>query len=96
MAGPPATDNMAIAALVCGILGITTFWLCLIGAVPSILGIVFGVIGKSRVDKSGGRLQGRGMALAGIICGSIGVVLAIGLIVLFIVSDSSTSYNNGF
>ncbi len=77
----PKNDGMSIAGLVCGISGLATLVLCGIGLIPAILGVVFGVIGMKKVDASNGSLQGRGMALAGAICGAV----AIGLFVLYMI-----------
>ena len=55
---------------------------CGIGLIPAILGVVFGVIGMKKVDASGGALKGKGMALAGAICGAI----AIGLFIIYLIS----------
>lgn len=76
----PKNDGMSIAGLVCGISGLTLIG-CGIGLIPAILGVVFGVIGMKKVDASGGALKGKGMALAGAICGGV----ATGLFVLYIV-----------
>jgi hypothetical protein len=89
----PKNDGMSIAGLVCGISGLTLIG-CGIGLIPAILGVVFGVLGMKKVDASGGALKGRGMALAGAICGAV----AIGLFLLWLVlalfgvfnSDSSS------
>lgn len=67
------TNGFAIAALVLGIV-----WVYWIG---SILALVFGYIGKNQIDQSGGRETGRGMAIAGIVLGWIGV----GFLILFLV-----------
>ena len=56
---------MAIASLVLGIV-----WVYGIGA---ILALVFGYMAKSQIDASGGTQQGRGMAIAGIVLGWIGI-----------------------
>ena len=76
----PKNDGMSIAGLVCGISGLTLIG-CGIGLIPAILGVVFGILGIKKVDASGGAIKGRGMALAGAICGAV----AIGLFVLYIV-----------
>lgn len=71
------TNGLAIASLVLGIV-----WLFGIG---SILALVFGYIGKSQIDRSGGRESGRGLAIAGIVLGWVGVgllLLAITLVIL--------------
>jgi hypothetical protein len=56
---------MAIASLVLGIL-----WLYWVG---SVLALVFGYVAKRQIDDSRGTQQGRGMAVAGIVLGWIGV-----------------------
>jgi hypothetical protein len=66
------TNGMAIASMILGIL-----WLWWLG---SILALIFGYMGKSQIDRSGGQQSGRGMAIAGIVLGWIGV----GTFVLFI------------
>jgi uncharacterized protein DUF4190 len=67
------TNGLAIASLVLGIL-----WLWWIG---SILALVFGMVAKSQIDNSGGLQQGRGMAIAGIVLGWVGI----GLLLVFVV-----------
>jgi hypothetical protein len=78
---PPAakTNGMAIAAMVLGIL-----WLYGIG---SILALVFGYMAKTQIDASGGRESGRGMAVAGIVLGWVGI----GLILLVFVAAAAAS-----
>lgn len=67
------TNGFAVASMVLGIL-----WLYWIG---SILALIFGMIAKGQIDSSGGTQQGRGMAIAGIVLGWVGV----GFLLLFIV-----------
>lgn len=62
---PEAGKGMAIAALVCGLVGI----LCT-GGILNILALVFGIIAKKQGSKSG-------MATAGIVLGAIGIALAV-------------------
>ena len=90
----PKNDGMSIAGLVCGISGLATLVLCGIGLIPAILGVVFGLIGMKKIDASGGALKGRGMALAGAICGAVAIGLFLIWLVLVIFgvfnSDSSS------
>ena len=74
---PQSTNGFAIASLVLGIL-----WIYWIG---SALALIFGYIAKSQIDSSGGRQSGRGMAIAGIVLGWIGV----GILVLLILAGVS-------
>ena len=71
----PRTNGMAIAAMVLGIV-----WIYGIG---SILALVFGYSAKRQIDGSGGRESGRGMAVAGIVLGWVGVAGLIFLILAF-------------
>jgi hypothetical protein len=73
-----ATNTMAILALVFGIGG---GW----------LGILFGHMALSQIRRTGE--QGRGLALAGLICGYIGAgITLIVIIVLIVVSVNTRSY----
>jgi hypothetical protein len=67
----PSTNGLAIAALVLGIL-----WLYWVG---SILAVIFGHIALSQIDHS--RQRGRGLAIAGLVLGYVG--LALFLLVIF-------------
>jgi hypothetical protein len=78
------TNGFSIAALVLGIVWI--YW------VGSILALVFGYIAKSQIDRSRGLQSGRGMAIAGIVLGWIGVATLILVIVLVAVGASSEPY----
>jgi hypothetical protein len=84
---PPTstTNGLAIASLVSSIAG---FVLCGIGY---ILGLVFGYIAKNQIDQSGGTQQGRGMAVAGIIIGWVGVGLVVLIIVIAIIASAASS-----
>lgn len=78
---PTKTDGLAVAGLVCGILGILLGWMYLI--LP-ILGIIFGAVGLHRVNNSNGDRGGKRMASAGLVTGIIGVCLWIALFALLI------------
>ena len=76
------TNGLAIASLVLGVL-----WMYGLG---SILALVFGYSAKGNIDRSNGRETGRGMAVAGIVLGWIGVGLLL-LVILVAVAGSSSS-----
>lgn len=68
---PPKRSGMAVAALVLGIIGvIPCFWGCF---VFSILGIVFGQLGKKDIRESAGAKTGAGAAKWGFILGIVGL-----------------------
>jgi hypothetical protein len=65
-----ASNAWCVASLVLGIIGIPT---CFI-AVPAVLAIIFGAIGYNQVANAGEEGSGKGMAIAGIACGIIGLL----------------------
>jgi Domain of unknown function (DUF4190) len=72
------TSGLAVASLVTGLF----FW-CLL--VPGIVAIVLGYLALEQIDRSGGATTGRGMAVAGIILGWVGIaLLGIGVLAWFI------------
>jgi uncharacterized RDD family membrane protein YckC len=71
----PRNNGLAIASLVCSIVGIVFF------AVPAVVGVIFGFVARSQIRQSNGTQTGDGMALAGIIVG----IVTIGSWVLFLV-----------
>jgi len=79
---PPRTPGQAYAALILGIVGLVVCPL-----LPSIAAVVFGHISKGEIDRAGGQLGGRGIAMTGLILGWIGVAFW-ALIFLVIVAFS--------
>lgn len=71
---PEAGKGMAIAALVCGLVGL----LCT-GGMLNILALIFGIIAKKQGSKSG-------MATAGIVLGAIGIAFAVIVAVIGIIA----------
>jgi len=76
-AGPAPTCGMAIASLVCGILG-------LFSGITAVFAIIFGHIARGQIRESAGALAGKGMATAGLVMGYGVCLLTIGLIALLI------------
>jgi predicted Zn finger-like uncharacterized protein len=70
-ARPPATSGMAIASLVCGLL------FCVIPVISSLLAIIFGIIGISKTKDP--RVGGKGMSIAGLILGCVGLLMFVPL-----------------
>jgi len=78
------TNGLAIASLVLGIL-----WLYWIG---SILALVFGYIALHQIRRSNGWQEGRGIAVAGVVLGWVGVgVLAVLLVLVAAIADDAES-----
>jgi prepilin-type processing-associated H-X9-DG protein len=65
------TSRAAVASLVLGLVGPCTCWL----ACP--VGFLLGIVGVRAVRRGGGRVRGRGLAIAGIVLAAIGLLLAV-------------------
>jgi hypothetical protein len=72
--GPQAqkTNGLAIASLVCGIVGLLLF-----GIILGPLAFIFGLVAMNQINKSGGAQKGKGLAIAGVVFGAIALVGAI-------------------
>lgn len=81
------TNQLAIAALVCGIAQLF-FWL-----LAAIAAIVLGHMARRQIRQTGE--AGDGMALAGLILGYIGLVLGVGIIIAVIAVVAAASHNGG-
>lgn len=68
-AGRPQTSGLAVTSLV---LGVLSLFCSIITAIP---GLIVGLISLSQIKKSGGRLTGRGLAIAGISISSAMIVM---------------------
>ena len=88
MPGAPAmamtteSNGFAVAALVLGILSLVLFFTIWIPFLLGVLAIVFGALGISRANKIGGKQKG--LAIAGLVCGAVGMVIAVLFIVLIV------------
>jgi Domain of unknown function (DUF4190) len=82
--GPiPKPSGFAVSALVLGIIGLFLSWITF--GIPSMLAVIFGHIGVSRVRRGVG--DGRGMAIAGMVLGYLVIgmffLLVVGLFAVF-------------
>lgn len=89
---PPQTNGKSIVALVLGILAIVVPY---VGFVLGIIAIVFAKLSFTEIRQRGE--QGRGLAVAGLVCGIIGtalyaIIIAI-LVIAFIAVAGASSYS---
>ncbi|MFF8833591.1 DUF4190 domain-containing protein [Streptomyces sp. NPDC015131] len=85
------SNGLGIAALVLGILGVVLFCLWGLGIVLGVLALIFGIIGRGKARR--GEADNHGMALAGIILGSIAIV--VGGVVLALMITEVTQERDG-
>ncbi|MFF0473097.1 DUF4190 domain-containing protein [Streptomyces sp. NPDC004284] len=85
------SNGMGIASMVLGIIAAVGFCLYGLNIILGILALIFGIIGMKKAGR--GEATNRGMALAGVILGSIGIVVGtviLGLIVWAATQDTSS------
>ncbi len=80
-----ATNGLAVAALVLGIIGIPGVFALF--NIFSVLALIFGLVSRSQIQKSGGTQGGAGMAMAGIVLGTIGIALDVIWIIVAVTSS---------
>lgn len=81
MIGAP-TNGMAIASMVCGIIGIM---LCYIHGLCALPAVICGHVAMKQINNSLTPMGGKGMAVAGLVTGYIGLLFQLGWIILFAV-----------
>ena len=84
--GGAKNDPFSITALSTGIPAIILSCCCgLLGGILGIIATVFGFLSLGRINKSHGQLVGKGMAIGGLTCGILGIVIGFGLLFLNLV-----------
>ncbi|MEV6598003.1 DUF4190 domain-containing protein [Actinoplanes sp. NPDC051346] len=79
--GPAAPNNtMGLVGMILGIISIPLACCFYLGIPVGIAGAILGYLGRQKADS--GFANNRGQAQAGLICGAIGAVLGIALIIL--------------
>lgn len=88
LASPPRTSAAAVWSLVLGILSMFCLWL--LGSIPA---IILGIVALTRINAQPTLVGGRGIAIGGIVTGSIGILT--GLVAVGIVASISMPAYNG-
>jgi hypothetical protein len=76
------TNGMAIASMVCGIISIM---LCYAHGLCALPAVICGHVAMKQINNSLTPMGGKGMAVAGLVTGYIGLLFQLGWIILFIV-----------
>jgi uncharacterized protein DUF4190 len=84
----PGTNGLAIGSLVASIGGFPLLFACYAGVAAWIAGIVLGIIALNQIKQT--RQEGRGLAIAGIAVGVVGLVVA-ALAAILLIAAYSTS-----
>jgi hypothetical protein len=81
---------MAVAGFVCGLVGLvlSAIIICFfIGGPVALVGLVLSVIGLRQANERGAK---RGLAIAGLVCGIIGVLIALVITILAIAGEGDS------
>jgi hypothetical protein len=78
------SQNIALASMITGIAGV--LMASCFGPVPGIAALVLGLVALSQIKKSPEKYSGKGMAIAGIVIGSLTIVFYILLIIAWILA----------
>ncbi|MCX4789744.1 MULTISPECIES: DUF4190 domain-containing protein [unclassified Streptomyces] len=91
--GPAPANGLGIAAMVLGIIAVVGFCMWGLGVILGVLALIFGIVGRGRVRRN--EATNGGMALAGIILGSIGIVISGAFLALMIWGIASGDFEEG-
>ena len=90
---PPAvqqSNGMAVASLVLGIVSLILFFTFVPPFILGGLAVLFGILGLSKAKQGA---PNKGLAIAGIVCGAVGIVAAIAFIALVLTAgDANTNF----
>jgi hypothetical protein len=81
----PERADGAVASMVCGIVGVVTSCVPAAGIVLGIVAIILYTKVNKRIIESKGKLEGKGMAIAGLVCGIVAVVFGVFYLIYWIV-----------
>jgi hypothetical protein len=84
-ATPGATSGLAIASMVCGIVGILMCF-CYLSGLCGIPAVICGHMALNRIGQSPIPVGGRGMAIAGLVLGYLDILISLGFIVTMVVT----------
>jgi hypothetical protein len=85
-------DGLAIASLICGIVGLVCF--CL-GVILGPAAAIMGFISRQRIAVSGGMLGGGGLALAGLILGIADFVVSAVVYIIYFYAVAHSGSTTG-
>lgn len=91
--GQPNANGLSVASMVLGIISVIFAFCFGIGAVTAIVGLPLGGVALSKMSKGEVSNQGKGMAIAGVVCSIIAIAMAV-IWWVWISSSSTWHYSN--
>lgn len=83
---PARTSSLAITSLICGLLSPLFLLACNLSLFTSLAAIVTGHLARREISRSGGRVDGNGQALAGLIAGYLLLAVSTAVLLVFLVA----------
>jgi len=71
---PPVTSGLAIASMVCGIISLPLCWIWAVAGIPA---VICGHMALKTIKNSETPVEGRGMAIAGLVTGYLAILIQI-------------------
>ena len=87
---PTSANALGIVSLVLGILSIPLGCCSFFGLIMPVPAIICGILGMRKADQ--GQANNKGMAIAGLICGSVGLIISLIIIVLGVIGTITNPY----
>jgi RsiW-degrading membrane proteinase PrsW (M82 family) len=88
---PAPTNGLAVTSMVLGILSVVLFCAWYLTLPLGIAAVVLGIVGLNQINKKQFSGSSKGMAIAGLITGGVGLLLGILFIVLIVVAAANIS-----
>lgn len=89
---PQTSNGVGIAALVVGIVSLFVWWIPFLGLVVAVVAVVLGIVGIRKASR--GAASNKGMAIAGLVTGALGLVASLIITIFFVGIFSSDSFQN--
>lgn len=84
--GQPSAQGQATASMVLGIVSLVLFWCWFLAFIPALVGLVLGLICLNRIKTGAASADGKGMAVAGVVCSSLSLAITAAFFVLVLAS----------
>lgn len=95
MGGGPRFNPLAITSMVLGIIAIPSCCCIPIGSPMAIASLVLGIISLGKIKQSPQAFKGGGMAIAGIVCSGVALILDLLALLTTIDDNFKSTYGGG-
>lgn len=78
-------SGLAIGSMVVGIISLFSLFACPVGLVLGLPGVICGHMGLAQIRSSGNQMQGRGMAIAGLIMNYVAIAIGVAILLFVLI-----------